>query len=292
MFIGANTVVSLPCGVAVDGDGLFDAAVNHNYKLNETGNAVVRQLLEGATVGEVCRRIAAQYGCSADTVFRDIRALLHQLNQRALIHVHTPGEFWARIRALVRQPAQIFLHILKFVQTGPEYKIHRYPASLQGIWAGLRPFASFMMYGVLFVAAAIFLSALLSAGAVDITETALLSAAPVLGALLFLLSLVVHEYGHLWSLRRYGAGEQSIIIRRGFSINVAHPQLPRKAGVIVALSGPLPAMLAGLAATGILSLLGAPRLYTLLALLISISHLYTLTPWNKDGRVLWKGAGK
>lgn len=289
MYMDTNTVISLPPGVAMKGDAIFDSVVNHEYKLNETGIIIIRGLLKGASVGQVCQGMAEMYDSAFDVIVNDVYALLRVLNQKALIHIHTPGEASSRIRNYLRQPMLILVGLLNFLRFKPNYKAQRYPASLKGIILSLKPFTRFLFYMSLTIMIALLLAVMLSTEVVNLLETLLFAATPVFGAVLFVVSIIVHEYGHLWSLRRNGKGQQSYIIRRGFSVNVAHPRLPRRLGVLVSLSGPLLALLLGAAVTALIMLVRAPKLYFYLAASIGLSQLYTLTPWNKDGQILWGG---
>jgi len=71
MYLSFNTVISLPQDVTFTDDGLYDSVADYSYKLNETGSAIIRELLDGANVGQVCVNFAPlrpQYRSIATTL--------------------------------------------------------------------------------------------------------------------------------------------------------------------------------------------------------------------------------
>lgn len=72
MYLSFNTVISLPQDVTFTDDGLYDSVADYSYKLNETGSAIIRELLDGANVGQVCANLAKKYEKHRKDIVNDV----------------------------------------------------------------------------------------------------------------------------------------------------------------------------------------------------------------------------
>lgn len=187
----------------------------------------------------------------------------------------------------MRHPAAIYVDVVNFLSFNSVYKVRRYSASLLGIVLSLKLFIIIILISG-GVASTMILATLIATKAFVLKSKVFIAAtAPFFTSILFAISMIAHEYGHLWVLRRSGKAQQSFIIGRVFTVSIAHPKLPRKLGVLVSICGPLLVLVLGFAVTLLMWLLGAPKFYYSFIVILCATHLYTLTPWSKDGQILW-----
>jgi hypothetical protein len=72
----------------VDTDGaavLLDQRTGRYFQLNETGAAIVRDLLDGRSTDATARRLAARHPVAAERALADITGLLSQLSDAHLV---------------------------------------------------------------------------------------------------------------------------------------------------------------------------------------------------------------
>lgn len=109
-------------------------------------------------------------------------------------------------------------------------------------------------------------------------------------ALVLIASLVIHEMGHLWAMRRYGMKTRGLyLIPLLGAAAVADDAFPsRKAESVIALMGPCWGLLMALAAAGVYAATGSP-LVAAIAGWMAMLNLFNLLPINPlDGGRLMK----
>lgn len=107
---------------------------------------------------------------------------------------------------------------------------------------------------------------------------------------LFLVSLIVHEYGHLLAIRAYGL--PAVLLRQGMRIGILHAKLPPHKERLAALFGPLAGIGTCVLAAVFTTICKEP-LYTAICFGIAVLHISGFLPWYSDGKSIFasqKGA--
>lgn len=289
MHIDSNTVISLPAGVTYDNNCLYDHIVDQRYPLNETGSIIIRELLNGANVRQACVCLAELCKEQPDEIQSDVIGLLKALNNKTLVHLYTPWVLLGKLKTYARNPRKTFyVGLARFLAFEPEIKATRYQCTLAGLLSSLRLFMVLMLATGAGAAATILIATSLATPAFPPnSKTYVIAATPLLGSIILIFLIILHEKGHMWALHKNGKLAQSYIVSRGLAVGVAHPQLPRKLGIKVSIIGPCFAFTTGLTLALAMWALHAPELHVAVTIILSVANLWTLTPWNKDGQILW-----
>ena len=100
------------------------------------------------------------------------------------------------------------------------------------------------------------------------------------GVATFVISIYLHESGHILTLR--AAGNRPHILQRRMHVGVIHAQLPYRIEVLSAIAGPLAGVVAAVSIGCWLVIINHPQA-AMAAYFVSLFHVFSLLPWYGDG---------
>jgi len=292
--------VGLARGVARTRHGLHDVLAGSRYQLNPSGRRAL-QLMEGASLGEAALAMARTFGIPPRQAEADLGALVAELDEHALLEIRRlRGAFWrlaARdLAAGLRARDWLGLALCEWLPLRSPAR--RRPATVVGIFQACAQGFGASLLGVA-------LAVTLALGVIQAASPApdqgawlhgwLVVVKPAAVLVLFLLLAVIHELGHLLSLRLLGIGSVRVVARR-FDVGLLHLRLSGAALWLLATSGPLTAAGAGLSIAYVVAnhpvlAIGLHPADAVLPLLLAGLHLLSLAPFGSDGRLL-RGLGR
>jgi hypothetical protein len=257
-FLLGSDLVSLSSNAKLEGSLLQDAALGATHTVNGPGMHILAALNNGITVNEldtIATKHALQNGQLAELLgFLNLAGIL--LRRRTLYR-------WPE--AIARQAWHFCLNI-------------RYAPLAWRQPANLLSLAGAILRATSVVAVATILVSLLMIVAGLPAFTTLNHS--LLGLLIFICSLYIHEATHVFIIKRHG--HVPVILQRGLRLGILHTTLPLRNEVICSLAGPLAGMTSALSVSAVAFAIPYPT-HGLLALIVSGFHALSLLPWYGDG---------
>lgn len=295
--------VSLAVGVTIETHGLTDHLSARDYPLNRVGQEVVESLDGKSPLSEGVAAIAERYEVEPDVIWNDVSQLLAILDTYALLEVRR--NIRSRARALwwkaltMLQMGQFVPFVMLDWTVSGKRPTRRYLAGFSSlVLACIR--AHLIFYGSFLGISVLLLLALMLIEPGSSSNTLLMVSASMLRPLfvvaVFLLLVVLHEYGHLAVMRLTGVAPHYIFVR-GLTVGIAHRDALPWQRRLVSVAGPLcafagGAVLAYFIATYAIGWYGVHRVDAFFPLALAGIHLLSLGPWASDGRLLWRRADR
>jgi hypothetical protein len=243
--IGVRDHIRLPAGVELTPEGLRDDVRGETFAVNETARALLVGA-DGRGTAELAELLVARFGIASEAALVDARSFCRALNERFLLNVD------ALTATRRRRHVDTSTVLAALISTA---------RALAGRAAAVGSLAAAVTFVLLAGLGAPMLGPPLALGAA------------------LALSLVLHEGGHAAALR----GVPCCVCLAGVAVLLLHRPLPGRRRALVAVSGPLTAGAAGLAALAVAAAFQLEELGP--AALVLLSHVAALTVAGRDGRV-------
>lgn len=281
--IRLDDVVGLDAHVAIENDHLRDLLTGRAHPVNGTAHHIVRQLRTGADLRQVVDSYQSAFGLDVDTALRDVLAVLESCDSAALLVVRR--NWSTRLR-----PWSLYLSTKTALSLGwGRPPARRAPATFWGLAMAVARssragaisavIAGIALAGVLF---AVNPSSLSGPATLKVL---LYCATPVGVYLVMAVQFGAHEGGHLLAAR--GLGHVSYLTTRGLQMSLAHASTRDSGDRMIALAGPVCGLLAAAVCVAIGVLAGLPPMFSTLMAGLGVPHVWSLTPWSTDGRMVW-----
>lgn len=264
------------------GARLTDAWLDVCVAVGSSTAVVLHRLsTQPSTIVELGRCLSTRFEIDEQSAIRDVRRLLRQLDDRAMLAARRS----VRTRLL---PTSLLADTVALLSLQPRRKVAtRYPMSLGGVWAATVRQAAGPM-AVLLVMAFGFGLMLVSQLPSNEMQGAVEAAGvlPLLGFVHVLL-LLAHEGGHVLALVLTGC-RTGLVARRGLRLGVVYPRGCSNHPRLVAGAGPLLAAFLSLPIAWVgMHVEAMPIAGLRVAAIVGVTHLFSLGPWTADGRTLW-----
>jgi hypothetical protein len=254
-----SDVIALSSAVRYTGQSIQDQLIDATHALRGQGPLFVKLLAQGTTYGTLLTA-----GQGRQTTSTDLREFLGFLNLIGALQTQRALPRTQRLRITMQ-------HALIGITYSPLSV--RQSADITAI-----VFATLRATTPVLLATGVVAALFVGAGLASISSTLIAVAASLL---LFLISIVLHEYVHVYTLRTAGLAVD--ILQRGMHLGLIHAQPPWRTDVISALAGPLAGglicWLSALAYEGL-----GQTILAITALIVSSFHFISLLPTYGDGQ--------
>ena len=291
----STTTAWLAHAVSKTNNGLIDEVTQFEYHLNPTAHRVVSLLIEGNTIARTAEILADETKIPRAEAHHDIEQLVEELNQLTLMNTGDERKFLHRMRDVLLMPQLYLFNLAQRMTNLGDLNIRaaRLSPTLASLLSAMKVVT--LVAAVVSASAVIFMSLAIAPQRVPQSrqaEVALATLSPIWLAMIVVLSIILHELGHLMVLRHLLGREllrtATGIVARGPNISVIHAVSEASHKRLIALIGPALACITCALIALVSILLKLPWMYSAGAIALGLSHLYALTPWNSDGKMLWK----
>lgn len=280
-----SDIVAFNHGVSLDGGVLVDHLTGRRLTLNESATMLLSTIDGKSSLEECALRAAETTGWDWKTLINDLSAIVDHLERSSLVHIRR--SLWSRL-----QPENLISAVGRFATLNwRRPHVRRYvPTAWALTVACLRAMRWGLLAGVLIsgIMALVFFGQGLGQNG-DGWKFAY-AFLPFLLFLCLVGHIIIHEAGHLVAMNILAPRHSKYVVVRGLRVSVAHAPLGTGIRRRVAIAGPLAglfgAQIIGFACFFVPALTAVAPIVNLSGLL----HLYSLSPWTADGRMIWKGA--
>lgn len=263
-YIHYSDRITLHPDFTIRGTSLADKPLGAQHAIHANGTKVLRALSEGLRYDQL-QAIASRSHLDGS----DVSQIMGFLNTAGAIQYRQSA--YGRLAAMYQQL------MARFIGVSYALKVRRQPPSLRGLLGATLHASSPVIFISTLVAGAVTLG-----GLHNIVDTTLVLS---YGQILFIASLLAHEYGHWAELRRHH--QPFVLTSTLLRLGIVHKKLTPPQEIAVAIRGPIYGC--AIACIGILGMImyGKPIL-ALLSCVVCCVHLGSLLPWYGDGKAIYK----